>query len=229
MKKWRTDPSDINVAAIILLIAAVLVFLLSMPCCTTGRHKAPARKGEEEVGGAPHPGHYVEEGIASWYGEDFHGRPTASGEVYDMYKLTAAHKTLPLGVTAKVTRLDNNRTVKVKVNDRGPFVKDRVIDLSYGAARSLGMVEEGVILVRIEVEGFKTLDEFPYFVQVGSYKEQSNAMLMKERLSSLFNDVVVVESGGLYKVRVGACDTEEEARALAERLKEAGYDGFVAR
>ena len=109
------------------------------------------------------------------------------------------------------------------------FVEGRIIDLSYGAAKVLGIVEEGVTFVRIEVEGFKDLDQFPYFVQVGSFEERSNALIMKESLSSRFEDVFVVESEGLYKVRVGACDTEEEARILAERLKRAGYDGFVAR
>jgi len=171
----------------------------------------------------------VEEGIASWYGDDFHGRPTASGETYDMYKLTAAHKTLPLGVTARVIRLDDRRTVRVRVNDRGPFVEGRIIDLSYGAAKVLGIVEEGITFVRIEVEGFTDLDQFPYFVQVGSFEERSNALMMKDSLSSRFEDVTVVESEGLYKVRVGAFDTEEEARILAERLKRAGYDGFIAR
>ena len=228
MKGWRREPRSATVTVAILLIAVFLVFNLLMPSCTTGRRPAPAGRGGEDLG-APRPGCYVEEGIASWYGDDFHGRPTASGEIYDMYKLTAAHKTLPLGVTARVTRLDDYRTVTVRVNDRGPFVEGRIIDLSYGAAKVLGIVEEGVTFVRIEVEGFKDLDQFPYFVQVGSFEERSNALIMKESLSSRFEDVFVVESEGLYKVRVGACDTEEEARILAERLKRAGYDGFVAR
>jgi rare lipoprotein A (peptidoglycan hydrolase) len=92
------------------------------------------------------------EGIASWYGVDFNGRLTASGEVYDMYEMTAAHKTLPLGTVVKVHNLDNGKTVTVKVNDRGPYVAGRVIDLSRKAARALGMREDGTAHVRLEVK-----------------------------------------------------------------------------
>lgn len=91
------------------------------------------------------------EGLASWYGVDFNGRLTASGEVYDMYEMTAAHKTLPLGTVVKVHNLDNGKTAKVKVNDRGPYVAGRVIDLSRKAARALGMREDGTAHVRLEI------------------------------------------------------------------------------
>ena len=90
-------------------------------------------------------------GIASWYGEEFHGRPTSSGEIFDMYKLTAAHKELPLGTRVLVTNLKNRKRVVVKINDRGPFVQGRIIDLSYGAAKKIGMLADGVVKVRIEV------------------------------------------------------------------------------
>ena len=90
-------------------------------------------------------------GMASWYGEEYHGRPTASGEIFDMYKLTAAHRKLPLGTRLRVTNLKNRKRVIVKVNDRGPFVRGRIIDLSYGAARKIGMIEDGVAKVRIEI------------------------------------------------------------------------------
>jgi rare lipoprotein A (peptidoglycan hydrolase) len=92
------------------------------------------------------------EGIASWYGVDFNGRLTASGEVYDMYEMTAAHKTLPLGTVVKVHNLDNGKDVTVTVNDRGPYVEGRVIDLSRKAARALGMREDGTAHVRLEVK-----------------------------------------------------------------------------
>jgi rare lipoprotein A len=91
------------------------------------------------------------EGVASWYGEDFNGRLTASGEVYDMYKLTAAHKTLPLGTTVKVTNLDNGKTVEVKVNDRGPYVRGRIIDLSRTAGRAIDIRGTGTAKVKLEV------------------------------------------------------------------------------
>ncbi len=91
------------------------------------------------------------EGIASWYGEEFNGRLTASGEVYDMYKMTAAHKTLPLGTVVKVTNEDNGKTVEVTINDRGPYVKGRIIDLSKTAGRAIGMREAGTARVKLEV------------------------------------------------------------------------------
>ncbi|MBN1355204.1 septal ring lytic transglycosylase RlpA family protein [bacterium] len=90
-------------------------------------------------------------GTASWYGKEFHGRKTASGERFNMYDLTAAHRTLPFGTKVRVTNLDNNRSVVVTINDRGPFVKNRIIDLSYGAARKLGFVKQGLARVRIQL------------------------------------------------------------------------------
>jgi rare lipoprotein A len=93
----------------------------------------------------------VETGLASWYGGKFHGRTTASGEVYDMYALTAAHKTLPFGTVVEVTNLENGRSLRVRINDRGPFVDGRIIDLSYAAAKRLDMVRDGVVRVKLVV------------------------------------------------------------------------------
>src|SRR5574337_879684 len=100
----------------------------------------------------------VQTGTASWYGPGFHGNRTSSGEIYDQYDLTAAHQTLPLGTRVAVTNLQNNRTVEVRINDRGPFVKGRAIDLSYAAARNLGMIGPGTVPVRIEVLGIDRAD-----------------------------------------------------------------------
>jgi rare lipoprotein A len=97
------------------------------------------------------PRGYTEKGIASWYGRKYHGRMTANGERYDMHALTAAHRTLPFGVVVEVTNLENRREIRVRINDRGPFVDDRIIDLSYAAARELGMLESGLARVRIAV------------------------------------------------------------------------------
>jgi len=98
---------------------------------------------------------YVEEGVASWYGPNFHGRRTASGEVFDMYAYTAAHRTLPFGSVVRVTRLDTGARVTVRINDRGPFKKNRILDLSYAAARELDLIRRGTARVRIEVVGFE--------------------------------------------------------------------------
>jgi len=97
---------------------------------------------------------FQQRGIASWYGRKFHGRKTSNGEVYDMYGLSAAHKTLPMGVYVKVTHLKTGRQLTVRVNDRGPFVAGRIIDLSYGAAKQLGIVESGTAEIRLEALGY---------------------------------------------------------------------------
>jgi hypothetical protein len=108
--------------------------------------------GAPRDAGVPNVGE-VQFGIASWYGEKFHGRTTASGEKFDMHKLTAAHKKLPLGTIVRVTNIKNGRTVTVKINDRGPYKRGRVIDLSYAAAKKIGMVEDGITRVRLEIIG----------------------------------------------------------------------------
>ncbi len=114
---------------------------------------APARRPRVIAYDASQAPRAVQEGVASWYGPGFHGRKTSSREVYDQHDFTAAHRTLPLGTWALVTNTNNGQTVKVYVNDRGPYVDGRVIDLSYGAARAIGMLEEGTAPVRIVVLG----------------------------------------------------------------------------
>lgn len=119
--------------------------LILLAACA-GRH--PPATGRPP---APPPGGLQLEGFASWYGRDFHGRRTASGERFDMHDLTAAHRTLPFGTRVRVTNLENGSSVKVRINDRGPFVEGRIIDLSYGAARKIGMVRAGVVRVRLRL------------------------------------------------------------------------------
>ena len=117
-----------------------MISILTLPACMT----VPKGVGDYDAG-------YVERGIASWYGGDFHGRPTANGEIYDQFKLTAAHRLLPLGSVVRVTNAENGRKVEVMVNDRGPFIKGRIIDLSYAAAEQLGGVDPGTLPVVVEV------------------------------------------------------------------------------
>lgn len=117
-----------------------MVSILALPACMT----VPKGVGDYDAG-------YVEQGIASWYGSDFHGRPTASGTIYDQFKLTAAHRLLPLGSVVRVTNAENGREVEVVINDRGPFIKGRIIDLSYAAAEQLGGVNPGTLPVVVEV------------------------------------------------------------------------------
>lgn len=180
----------------------------------------------------------VQVGTASWYGEEFHGRPTASREIYDMNDMTAAHPNLPFGTRVMVTNLDNGRSAIVRINDRGPFVRGRIIDLSYAAARVLGLVGPGTARVRVEVLGEGTSEErkpiprttSQFFVQVGSFTVQENAFRMKKELESAYDGVKVIpfKTGEqtFYRVRISARD-RTSAEALARRLTKQGYAPLI--
>jgi len=182
----------------------------------------------------------VQYGVASWYGKKFHGNPTASGEIYDMYQLTAAHKTFPLGTYAMVTNVENNRSVEVKINDRGPFVKGRIIDLSYAAARSIDMVEKGTARVRVVVLKRKSLivrSESKGFgrgftVQVGAFSDKGNALKLTKALGKEIHDVYIsvfeTPETRYYRVRVGHFDTREMAYSFAAKLANMGYSVMIA-
>ena len=180
----------------------------------------------------PYAPGYIERGIASWYGEEFHGRSTSSGEIYDMHALTAAHKLMPLGTVAKVTNLENGRSVTVKINDRGPFIDDRIIDLSYGSAGAIDMVETG--LAPVEVEVLKWGERISNFtIQVGSFAIQENAIRLKNRLEQKYADVYIVpydkDDMKFYRVRVGVMKDIKEAEQLAGELSATGLVTFITR
>lgn len=166
---------------------------------------------------------FREQGTASWYGSKFHGRPTSSGEIYDMHQLTAAHRTLPLPTLVRVTNLANGRSVVVTVNDRGPFAKNRVIDLSYAAAQELDMVHAGLAEVSVEAVGDNGGALPDVYMQVGAFGDRSNAAALKERLESIGIDDVVIRfddstGNGMYRVRIGPLEREADFDALALRL-----------
>lgn len=171
-------------------------------------------------------------GVASWYGPGFNGKRTASGEVYDQEDLTAASDTLPLGTRALVTNLQNGRSVQVRINDRGPFVKGRQIDLSHGAASALGIVNPGTARVRIDVLRMPQLEP-GYFVQAGSFSSSSNAQQLGARLSQYFSDVRVeqlsVAGRPIYRVRMGAFPDHASAMARASRTAQLGISSIVER
>jgi rare lipoprotein A len=201
--------------------AAVLVLALAAAAC--------ARLPRPSTGG-------VETGVASWYGEEFHGRPTSSREVYDMNDLTAAHRTLPFGTYVMVTNLENDRAVVVRVNDRGPFVKGRIIDLSYAAARVLGLVGPGTARVRLDIlRGFKAPAgpgaRQAVWVQVGAFSVQENAYMLKRRLEAAYPGVAVsritTANGAYFRVRIRT--DEAGARGLAERLAGQGFPVIIVR
>ncbi|ORJ59075.1 septal ring lytic transglycosylase RlpA family protein [Geothermobacter hydrogeniphilus] len=186
---------------------------------------------------------FVQEGMASWYGRKFHGRKTSNGEIYDMYKMTAAHKTLPLGVSVRVTNKRNGRQVVVRINDRGPFVAGRIIDLSYAAAKQLGVVGPGTAPVRIEALGYaeqgsdrkvayrapQSYDVGEFSIQVGAFALADNAYRLADRLRVRYGASSVAEgwvSGQrFYRVRAGRYRSLEAAEAARVRLAGQGYAG----
>jgi rare lipoprotein A len=169
-------------------------------------------------------------GVASWYGPGFDGHRTASGEIYDQEDLTAASIVFPLGTRLLVTDLSDGRSVEVTVNDHGPYVKGRELDLSARAARVLGMIGPGTAQVRMEVlsspPGGPALGE-RYFVQLGSFADAGNAERLRERLVASFHDVQVVQAQGsasrYYRVRMGAFMSRREAVERATRVSGFGY------
>ena len=173
----------------------------------------------------------VQYGVASWYGPDFHGKPTSSGEIYDMYQLTCAHNTLPLGTMVIVTNLENGKSLELKVNDRGPFVKDRVIDLSYAAASILGVYEKGTARVKVETIGPWIEEVQRLTLQVGSFTDEANAQKLAEQLRRYFDHVYVatVETSTqkYYRVRVGQFEERDSALQTAERLSQMGFSVLV--
>jgi rare lipoprotein A len=175
---------------------------------------------------------YRETGVASWYGRDFQGRKTASGDVFDMYQLSAAHRTLPLGTVIRVTNLDNSKSITVRVNDRGPFVANRILELSYAAARELGFVRQGTAHVSIEAQELPHSPSL-YSIQAAVFTEEENANLLKDRLSQKYEHISVqrfeTSKGTFYRVRVGSYGTEERAEAVAAKLKLEGLEPFVVR
>lgn len=181
---------------------------------------------------------YKERGLASWYGKKFHGRRTSSWEPYDMLAMTAAHRELPLPTYVKVTNLENQREVIVRVNDRGPFVDGRIIDLSYAAAKKLGIADKGVAMVEIEAidpvtytsEGQVALTE-RYYLQLGAFRERSNAERLAQQLQTLLaaerelGPIIHVEdSKQLYRVRVGPFSNVDYKLRIHQQLIEAGFE-----
>lgn len=185
--------------------------------------------------GSPNTGTHIEEGLASWYGVPYHGRRASDGEIYDMYKLTAAHRTLPFNTMVRVTNLANGQQVDVRIIDRGPFVEDRIIDLSLAAARVIDMVGAGTARVRVEV-----LSSAPnptagrFAVQVGAFSDRANAERLRDQLAASYQPISIQDfagpTGRLFRVRVGSVPNESEALQLATKLQAAiGLQTFVVR
>jgi len=167
---------------------------------------------------------WVEEGVASWYGYPFQGRRTSNGEVYEMHDFTAAHRTLPFNAVVRVTNLTNGKQTQVRINDRGPFVGNRIIDLSLSAAQAIEMVGPGTAHVRLEVISGPNPNVGNFGVQVGAFLVKDNADRLKAQMEARYPPVSVVPfesaNGTFYRVRIGSLPSEEAARKLAEQLHE---------
>jgi rare lipoprotein A len=178
-------------------------------------------------------GQYVEEGVASWYGVPFDGHRTSNGEIFDMHQFTAAHRTLPFNAVVRVTNLTNGKQTDVRINDRGPFVANRIIDLSFSAARAIGMLGAGTAQVRLEIIAGPNPTAGFFAVQVGAFLRQENAERLKAQLGATYSvNIVKFESpnGLFYRVRVGRFANEDAARQLAYQLHENDqFTTFVVR
>ncbi|MEP4146877.1 MAG: septal ring lytic transglycosylase RlpA family protein [Halioglobus sp.] len=178
---------------------------------------------------------YREQGTASWYGSKFHGHETSNGEIFDLYAASAAHKTLPIPSYARVTNLDNGRSVVVRVNDRGPFHGNRLIDLSYGAAVKLGYMAKGTAPVEVEVLNIAGVDDrrdapgtHYRFLQLGAFGAEASAQRLQEQLQGFLQTPVFiseVDAGGkrLYRVRVGPVANRDELALVQQQLLDGGY------
>ncbi|MBN1413063.1 MAG: septal ring lytic transglycosylase RlpA family protein [Spirochaetales bacterium] len=166
-----------------------------------------------------------EEGYASWYGPKFHGRKTASGEIYDMHKLTAAHKTLPFGTYVLVVNLENGFSVVVKINDRGPFVKGRIIDLSKAAAIEIGMIKSGT--ARVRIEKYNPAKKTHQSIQVGSYSEHDNALSVQAELKE--NGIIsVIEKSpsGTHRIIIRHVSAES-LETVKKKLSDMGFHDYI--
>jgi rare lipoprotein A len=191
-----------------------------------------AKHGKTPV--APAPVGYIQEGNASWYGNEFHGRHSSNGEVYDQYKLTAAHRTLPFDTMVRVTNLSNGKSTTVRITDRGPFVENRIIDLSLAAAREIESIGPGVVPIRLEVLGNVDVTAGFFTVQVGAFRDPGNAQRLRDRLSLSYSPIFIQQydsaNGTFYRVRVGKVSGEDAATTFAGQLRsKEGFDTLVFR
>lgn len=208
----------------------------------------PYKMGRTWYAPLPHAGGFSQYGRASWYGRDFHGKRTANGEIYNMYDMTAAHKTLPFDTYVSVRNLNNNKTTVVRINDRGPFARGRVIDLSYSAAKELGIIGPGTTDVEIvalpgpgetHTAGTKKapyavtdLYQGSFTVQIGAFGDRKNAENLRQQLARTYQNVYITSyydgRDTLYRVKVGRYSNLAQANRFESMMIQKGYkDAFA--
>jgi len=201
-----------------------------------GTEKTPETAGKRDIPAVNRSaGAYTETGNASWYGIPFDGRRASNGEIYDMHKLTAAHRTLPFETVVRVTNLSNGKSTVVRITDRGPFVDNRIIDLSMAAAQEIDSIGPGVVPVRLEIlsPGVDPTSGF-FTVQVGAFRERGNAERLRERLNAEYSPIFIQRydsaDGLFYRVRVGKVPGEDAAQQFGEKLhNREGFKTMVVR
>jgi len=209
------------------LSIAVPIAMLLLSGCAKKHHAIAAVPPPPQIRSA-------ETGLASWYGYPYHGRPAADGEIYDMESLTAAHRTLPFGTRVRVTNLGNQKTVDVRIIDRGPFIDGRIIDLSHAAAEAIDLIGPGVAQVRLDI---LAVAEIPpadnwYAVQAGAFADKSRAERLRDQLEPEYGPARLVMRAGtptLWRVMVGSVPTEDAAGDLAKRIRQEVGNAFVVR
>jgi rare lipoprotein A len=205
-----------------------LILLLAMVACVAGCRKKvraakPPQIGDREVG------------VASWYGHPYHGRRAANGEIYDMEKLTAAHRTLPFETWVRVRNMNNDRSVDVRIQDRGPFIDGRIIDLSRAAAERIDLIRPGIARVSITVIApppALPVQSQVFAVQVGAYRDRSRAEAIRDTMQRLHGYARLVERAGdppVWRVLVGRAHQLGEAEELAARIRAGGTEAFSVR
>ena len=246
----HTSRLPIGVCTAVLLSAIIALAVACAPTVTppgtgTVRGQRPYTVNGMHYYPIPSARGFTESGTASWYGAPFHGRPTASGEIYDMHRLTAAHKTLPLGTHVKVTRMDTGSSLIVRINDRGPFVKNRIIDLSLAAAQRLGFAHQGTAPVRLEAVlaaspagrhddqhwQTETIPDFRhglFTIQAGAFGTRGNAERLQERLRAAGYAARIAEPAtetpaGLYRVQLQTFTDLIQAHLTAAQLEQQGF------
>ncbi|MGW8194445.1 MAG: septal ring lytic transglycosylase RlpA family protein [Desulforhopalus sp.] len=236
---------------IITLNRIVMLSLICLAFCATASDGASKRHPTQEpyiinskmYYPIPSAHGFSQKGIASWYGDDFHGKPTSNGEKYDMHDMTAAHKTLPMDTIVLVKNLENGRMAIVRINDRGPFVRGRIIDLSYSAGKALGLVKNGTAEVQLVAlaEGwidqasgsptlvYQDLSVGEFYVQIGAFEQKINAIKLQKRFTEAGHTTVIQKYFGpesvLYRVQVYAGKSLQQAENAERALLEHGYVG----